>query len=95
LLVNRPAAKAQVEAQKAVTAGETAINKQHWRECVDATKIRRLKKKYVRVKKVGDKWSTYLQIDHQGFTVVEQTTKKRAEFFGKMLAIALSRVNAD
>jgi hypothetical protein len=57
--------------------------------------IARLKKKYVRVKKIGDKWNTYLQIDHQGFSVVEQTTKKRAEFFGKMLAIALSRVNAE
>ena len=54
-----------------------------------------MKAKYVRVKKMGDKWNTYLQIDHQGFSVVEQTTKKRAEFFGKMLAIALARVNAE
>jgi hypothetical protein len=57
--------------------------------------IARMKKKYVRIKKMGDRWNTYLQIDHQGFTVVEQTTKKRAEFFGKMLAIALARVNAE
>ena len=57
--------------------------------------IARLKKKYVRVKKIGDKWNTYLQIDHQGFTVVEQTTKKRAEWFGRMLAIALTRVIAE
>jgi hypothetical protein len=57
--------------------------------------IARMKKKYVRIKKMGDRWNTYLQIDHQGFTVVEQTTKKRAEFFGKMLAIALTRVNAE
>lgn len=57
--------------------------------------IARMKKKYVRVKKIGDKWNTYLQIDHQGFTVVEQTTKKRAEFFAKMLAIALTRVSAE
>jgi hypothetical protein len=55
----------------------------------------RMKKKYVQVKKIGDRWNTCLQIDHQGFSVVEQTTKKRAEFFGKMLAIALSRVNAE
>jgi len=55
----------------------------------------RIKKKYVRVKKIGDKWNTYLQIDHQGFSVVEQTTKKRAEFFAKMLAIALTRVSAE
>jgi hypothetical protein len=57
--------------------------------------IARMKKKYVQVKKMGDRWNTYLQIDHQGFIVVEQTTKKRAEFFGKMLAIALTRVNAE
>jgi IS1 family transposase len=57
--------------------------------------IRRLRKKYVRTVKMGDKWNTYLQIDHQGFCVVQQTTKKRAEFFGKMLAIALSRVSAE
>lgn len=57
--------------------------------------VARMKKKYVRVEKMGDKWNTYLQIDHQGFIVVEQTTKKRAEFFGKMLAIALTRVNAE
>jgi hypothetical protein len=55
----------------------------------------RMKKKYVRIKKIGCLWNTYLQIDHQGFTVVEQTTKKRAEFFSKMLAIALARVNAE
>jgi hypothetical protein len=54
----------------------------------DKKLIRRMKAKYVRVKKMGEKWNTYLQIDHQGFSVVEQTTKKRAEFFGKMLAIA-------
>ena len=54
-----------------------------------------LKKKYISVRKIGDKWSTYLQIDHQGFSVVENTTRKRAEFFAKMLAIALTRVNAD
>lgn len=57
--------------------------------------VRRLRKKYVRTVKLGDKWNTYLQIDHQGFCVVEQTTKKRAEWYGKMLAIALSRVSAE
>jgi len=61
---------------------------------VDAI-VRILKKKYVRTQKIGDKWNTYLQIDHQGFCVVEQTTKKRAEWFGKMLAVALSRVSAE
>ena len=62
---------------------------------IDKSLVARMKKKYVRVKKMGDKWNTYLQIDHQGFCVVERTTKKRAEFFGKMLAIALSRVTPD
>ena len=57
--------------------------------------VKRLRKKYVRTVKIDKKWNTYLQIDHQGFCVVEQTTKKRAEFYGKMLAIALSRVSAD
>jgi len=61
----------------------------------DKQLVARMKKKYVQVKKLGDSWNTYLQIDHQGFCVVEQTTKKRAEFFGKMLAIALARVNPD
>ena len=61
----------------------------------DKKLVARMKAKYVRVKKMGDKWNTYLQIDHQGFCVVEQTTKKRAEFFGKMLSIALARVSPD
>ncbi len=58
-----------------------------------AANVRRLRRKYVRVAKVDGKWNAYLQIDHQGFCVVEQTTKRRAEWFGKMLAIALARVN--
>ncbi len=57
--------------------------------------IRRLRKKYVTTKKIGDKWNTYLQIDHQGFCIVEQTSKQRAEWFGKMLAMALARVTAE
>ena len=43
---------------------------------------------------LGDKWNTYLQIDHQGFCVVEQTCRQRAQWFGKMLAIALERMLA-
>ena len=34
---------------------------------------------------------TYLEIDNQGFAVVEQTTKKRAEWYAKMVGIALSK----
>jgi len=51
-----------------------------------------IKKKYTRVVKMGDKWNTYLQIDHQGFCVVEQTSRKRALWFAKMLAVALDRM---
>lgn len=51
-----------------------------------------IKKKYTRVVKMGDKWNTYLQIDHQGFRVVDQTSKKRAMWFANMLAIALDRM---
>jgi hypothetical protein len=51
-----------------------------------------MRRKYTRVVKIGDKWNTYLQIDHQGFCVVEQTTKKRADFYSKMLATALVRL---
>jgi hypothetical protein len=57
--------------------------------------IKTLKKKYVITTKIGHKWNTYLQIDHQGFCVVEQTTKKRANWFGDMLASALSRISFE
>jgi len=53
------------------------------------------KKKYTRVVKTGDAWNTYLQIDQQGFCVVEQTTKRRAEWFARMLAIAIERMLHD
>ncbi len=54
--------------------------------------VSRLRRRYTRVVKMGDHWNTYLQIDHQGFCVVEQTTRDRARWFGKMLAIALDRM---
>lgn len=41
---------------------------------------------------MGDKWNTYLQIDHQSFCVVDQTSKKRAMWFANMLAVALDRM---
>ena len=58
----------------------------------DKASIQRIKKRYVRVVQIGDKWNTYLQIDHQGFCVVEQTTRQRANWYGKMLAVALARL---
>ena len=54
--------------------------------------VSRLRRRYVRTVKIGDKWNTYLQIDHQGFCVVEQTSRQRAQWFGKMLAVALERM---
>jgi hypothetical protein len=54
--------------------------------------VRTMQKRYTRVVKIGDKWNTYLQIDHQGFCVVKQTTKKRAGVYSKMLATALVRL---
>ena len=56
--------------------------------------VSRLRRRYTRVVKVGDKWNTYLQIDHQGFCVVEQTCRHRAQWFGEMLAVALERMLA-
>lgn len=56
--------------------------------------VSRLRRRYVRTVKIGDKWNTYLQIDHQGFCVVEQTSRHRAQWFGKMLAVALERMLA-
>ena len=54
--------------------------------------VSRLRRRYTRVVKIGDRWNTYLQIDHQGFCVVEQTTRARAQWFGRMLAVALDRM---
>jgi hypothetical protein len=51
-----------------------------------------LRKRYVRVVKMGEEWCTYLQIDHQGFCVVSETSKRRAEWYGRMLGIALARM---
>ena len=51
-----------------------------------------LRSRYTRVKKIGSKWNTYLQIDHQGFCVAEQTSCLRAKWYSKMLSIALERL---
>lgn len=53
---------------------------------------RGIRKRYTRVVKIGSKWNAYIQIDHQGFCIVEQTTKKRADWYAKMAAIALTRM---
>jgi len=55
-------------------------------------KLTTIHRKNVRVVKMAEKWNTYLMIDHQSFSVCEQTTKKRAQWFGKMLAVSLQRL---
>lgn len=50
------------------------------------------KRKYTRLVKFGRKYQAYLQIDHQGFAVIEPTTKPRAEWFQDQLAKALARM---
>lgn len=58
----------------------------------NAKEIGRIQDKYVRIVKMCGKWNVYLQIDHQGFSIETQTTKKRAEWIGAMLGIALERL---
>lgn len=58
-------------------------------------KLSQIRKRYTRVVKIGEKWNAYLQIDHQGFTVVEQASYHRAVWYSKMLAVALQRMIAD
>lgn len=57
--------------------------------------VERLRRRYTRVVKIGDKWNCYLQVDHQGFCVVEQATRRRARWYAKMLAVALTRLRDD
>ncbi len=54
--------------------------------------VSRFRRRYTRVVKIADKWNTYLQVGYQGFCVVEQTDKRRAQWYGKMLAVALGRM---
>lgn len=51
-----------------------------------------IKRKYTRLGKYGNRYSTYLRIDHQEFTIADHTTKRRAEWFREMLVIALHRL---
>ena len=53
--------------------------------------IQEIQTKYTRIVKQDSKYLACLQIDHQGFCVCPGTTKVRAKWFCKMLAIALSR----
>ena len=51
--------------------------------------------KYTRVVKIAGKWNCYLQIDHQGFCIVDNRTKKEANWYAKMIGIALERLVAS
>jgi hypothetical protein len=51
-----------------------------------------IRNRYTRVIKIGNKWNTYLKIDEQDFRVAQQTTYRRAQWHGIMLALALQRM---
>lgn len=51
--------------------------------------------KYTRVVKIAGKWNCYLQIDHQGFCIADNRTKKEANWYAKMIGIALERFVAS
>ena len=51
--------------------------------------IGRIRKKYTRVAKIFNRWSAFMEIDGQGFCIVEDTTYERAKWFCRMAAIAL------
>ena len=70
------------------------VDKKKDKSCSQQRMLGCLRRRYVRTVKIGNKWNTYLQIDHQGFCVVEQTCRHRAQWFGKNLAIALERMLA-
>lgn len=54
--------------------------------------VQEIQNKYTRIVKQDRKYLAYLQIDQQGFCVCPGTTKVRAKWFCKMLAVALSRI---
>ncbi len=54
--------------------------------------VQEIQNKYTRIVKQDSKNLAYLQIGHQGFCVCPGTTKVRAKWFCKMLAVALSRL---
>lgn len=58
---------------------------------ITAARVRLIRKRYARTVKMGDTYSTFLNIDHQGFTIVVTPDGERARWFAKMLAIALER----
>ena len=55
-------------------------------------KYSEIRQRYTRVVKINERWNCYLKIDYQEFCVVEKTTYRNAQRFGKMLSVALARM---
>ena len=54
--------------------------------------LKQIRRRYTRVEQYGKVYAAFLQIDHQGFCIVDDTTKKRADWTCDNLAIALERL---
>ena len=54
--------------------------------------IAEVKRKLTSLFKCGRQWGARLVIDHQSFTIVEQTTRRSAEWTRRQLAIAIVRL---
>lgn len=54
--------------------------------------IPNLESEFIKIKQQDGGWNCYLQIDHQSFCIIENTTKKRAKWYGEMLSKALERM---
>lgn len=51
--------------------------------------------RYAKVKRAGRKWKACLVVGNQEFTVVEDTTRARAQWFSEMLVKALKKLVDD
>ena len=52
----------------------------------------RLRRRYTRIVKQPDGFAAFVQIEHQGFCVVEGTSRRRANWFRSQVSIALARL---
>lgn len=57
--------------------------------------LTQVRRRYTRVVQAGPHWKTFIQIDHQGFCIVDETDRARAYWFAKMAAVALHRLIAS
>jgi hypothetical protein len=79
---------------KATFNKTVTVDKKKDKPCSQQRMVSRLRRRYTRVARYGKVYAAYLQIDHQGFCVVDDTTKKRANWFRDNLAVALERMLA-